>query len=241
MPGRSPGTEVLPDHLARQVEDQLLGAARDAPWDGLSPRAWRKRIDRAVVRVDIEAARKRSEQAYEERNVRSMPSIGGMADLHVSARAEDVAMVEQVLTDQAHGRPATGADGQHVSMDQRRVGCVCRLVPRVRDGAGCRGAGARASGRSGLSCTPTPSSVTARQPTTRGTSADAGQRQRGGPDHRPGTGQGSGPHQRERRTIRRRDGRAGPCGAGTQGAGREGGPDSCWTRRSRPASTRFRR
>jgi len=40
----SEATEVLSDDAARRAQDQLLGAAGDAPWAGLSPRAWKARI-----------------------------------------------------------------------------------------------------------------------------------------------------------------------------------------------------
>jgi hypothetical protein len=130
----SEATDVLPGHLARKVADELLEVAGEAPWEGLSPRAWRARIDRAVVRVDADAARRRRQEAYEARLVRSQPTIGGMAELLITADATDVAMAEQVLTDLAHGREATGPDGNHLTMDQRRVDAFVDLFRRVRDG-----------------------------------------------------------------------------------------------------------
>ena len=49
-------TEVLSEDAARRVQDQLLRCAGGAPWAGLSPRAWRARTARAVVRADAEGA-----------------------------------------------------------------------------------------------------------------------------------------------------------------------------------------
>ena len=127
-------TEVLPGHLARDVADQMLDVAGEAPWAGLSPRAWRARIDRTVIRVDADAARRRRREAYEARLVRSAPTIDGMAELIVTADATDVAMAEQVLTDLAHGRDATGPDGDYLTVDQRRVDAFVDVFRRVRDG-----------------------------------------------------------------------------------------------------------
>jgi len=127
-------TEVLPGHLARDAADQLLDVAGEAPWSGLSPRAWRARIDRTVVRADVDAARRRRREAYEARLVRSHPTIGGMAELFITADAADIAMAEQVLTDLAHGRDATGPDGDYLTVDQRRVDAFVDVFRRVRDG-----------------------------------------------------------------------------------------------------------
>jgi hypothetical protein len=65
------GTRVLTDTLARQVADTLLNAAGTAPWEGLSPRAWWARVDRAVVKADAAAALRRRREAYEARAVRA--------------------------------------------------------------------------------------------------------------------------------------------------------------------------
>jgi Domain of unknown function (DUF222) len=127
-------TEVLSDAAAREVADQMLAAAKDAPWQGLSPRGWRARAERTVVRVDADAARRRRREAYARRAVRSWPTSEGMAELSITASAADVAMAEQVLTDLANARPATGLDGEYVSMDQRRVDSLIDVFRRVRDG-----------------------------------------------------------------------------------------------------------
>jgi Domain of unknown function (DUF222) len=127
-------TEVLSAPLARDVADQMLEVAGKAPWEGMSPRAWRARIDRTVVRVDADAVRRRRREAYEARLVRALPTIAGMAELFITADAADVAMAVQVLTDLANGREATGPDGDYLTMDQRRVDAFVDLFQRVRDG-----------------------------------------------------------------------------------------------------------
>jgi hypothetical protein len=143
-------TEVLSDTAARVVQDQLLAVAGEAPPEGLSPRAWRARVDNAVVRVDADAARRRRREAYERRAVRSWPIGEGMAELFITADAADVAMAEAVLTDLAHSRPATGPDGAHVSMDQRRVDAFIDVFRRVRDGQDLPGVPVRRERELGL-------------------------------------------------------------------------------------------
>jgi hypothetical protein len=127
-------TDGLTDADAREVADQMLGVCGKAPWDGLAPRSWRDRTARTVARVDADAARRRRKQEYEARAVRSRPTIGGMAELSISADAADIAMAEQVLSDLARARPSTDDDGGYVTMDQRRVDAFVDLFARVRDG-----------------------------------------------------------------------------------------------------------
>jgi hypothetical protein len=129
-------TEVLDRAAARLVQDQLLAVARAAPWESVSPRSWRARVDRTVVRVDADAARRRRVEAVARRAVRSWPTADGMAELFITADAQHLAMAEQVLTDLARQRPATDADGVRVTMDQRRVDAFIDLFRRVRDGDG---------------------------------------------------------------------------------------------------------
>ena len=122
-------TEVLGQGLARQVADQLLEVAGPAPWAGLSPRAWRARVERTVVRADAEAARRRRVAAYAARAVRSLPTIEGMAELCITADAADVAMAEQVLTDLAQ-RPGGDRPGGDLCVDGPAPGRrVRRAVP----------------------------------------------------------------------------------------------------------------
>jgi hypothetical protein len=143
---------VLPDDLAREVQDRLLAVAGEAPWEGLSPRAWRARLDRAVVRADVDGARRRRAEAYAARAVRSLPGIEGMAELFITADAADVAMAEQVLTDLARTRPSDGPDGSYVSMDARRVDSFVELFRRVRDGEALPGVAVRRERELGLVC-----------------------------------------------------------------------------------------
>jgi Domain of unknown function (DUF222) len=144
------GTAVLPDALAREVAELMLGVAGVAPWDGLSSRAWRARVDRAVVRADADAARRRRREAYERRAVRVLPSIAGMAELIITADAADVAMATQVLTDLATNRAARGADGGYVTMDQRRVDAFVEVFQMIRDGRPLPGVSVRREREIGL-------------------------------------------------------------------------------------------
>jgi hypothetical protein len=144
------GTAVLPDTHAREVAELMLGVAGVAPWEGLSPRAWRARVDRAVVRADADAARRRRREAYERRAVRVLASIAGMAELFITADAADVAMATQVLTDLATRRPATGADGGYVTMDQRRVDAFVEVFRKIRDGHPLPGVSVRREREIGL-------------------------------------------------------------------------------------------
>jgi hypothetical protein len=141
----SEATAVLDEPAARQVQDKLLPAAGDAPWAGLSPRAWRARVQRAVMRADVQAARRRRKEAYERRLVFTRSTEFGMGEFLVTGDAADVAMAEQVLTDLARARPATdaadadGAEGARDpkrSMDQRRVDAFFDVFRRIRDGEG---------------------------------------------------------------------------------------------------------
>ena len=138
-------TAVLDDPAARQVQDKLLPVAGDAPWAGLSPRAWRARVQRAEMRADVEAARRRRKEAYERRLVFTRSTEFGMGEFLVTGDAADVAMAEQVLTDLARARPTTSSDSDGVdkvegaqdsrrSMDQRRVDAFFDVFRRIRDG-----------------------------------------------------------------------------------------------------------
>jgi Domain of unknown function (DUF222) len=127
-------TEVLTEQKARDVQDQLLGAAGPAPWEGLSPRAWRARIARAVIRADVAGARERAQEEHAKRLVHARATDYGMGEFLVVASVADVAMAYQVLTDLANTRPETSADGERVSIDQRRVDAFVEVFQRLRDG-----------------------------------------------------------------------------------------------------------
>jgi hypothetical protein len=143
-------TRLLPGDLARAVESTVLPGAGEAPWEGPSPRAWRQRVDRAVVRVDAAAARRRRQEALRQRMVRSWTTGDGCAELLVSASAQDVAMAEAVITDLAHAGPAVDVTGRRLSMDQRRSDAVIDLFRRVRDGHGLPGLPVRRQREIGL-------------------------------------------------------------------------------------------
>ncbi len=70
-------TEVLDDAHARRVQALLLPAVGDGPWDGPSPRAWRARVQRAVITVDPDSARRRRESAIRCRLVRAWAAGDG--------------------------------------------------------------------------------------------------------------------------------------------------------------------
>lgn len=127
-------TRDLPDDLARRVEALLLPGAGGTPWEGPSPRAWRQRVDRAVIRADSDAARRRRQEAARRRLVRSWVCDDGSAELLVAASAEDVAMAEAVITDLAHAWPAARPDGGRLTRDQRRVDALMEVFRRIRDG-----------------------------------------------------------------------------------------------------------
>jgi hypothetical protein len=143
-------TAVLDDAVAREVQARLLGVAGQAPWEGLSPRAWRARVERAVLRADVEAARRRRVEAYARRLVWTRTVEDGMGEFLVVGDAGEVAMAEQVLTDLARARPGTDAEGGRVSMDQRRVDAFFELFRRVRDGHDLPGVSVRRERELGL-------------------------------------------------------------------------------------------
>jgi len=129
------GTAQLSDDDAQAVQAAVLPSAGEGPWDGPSPRAWRARIERAVVRVDADAARRRHLSALAARCVRSWPNTGdGTATLMLTAANHDIAMVDRVVTDLASTWPATGTDGCRLTMDQRRCDAVLDMFRRIRDG-----------------------------------------------------------------------------------------------------------
>jgi len=156
-------TRILGDAGARTVEALLLPDAGQSPWDGPSPRAWKARVERAVVTVDADAARRRREQAVTERLVRAWAEGDGVGVLQVTAAHEDIAVADQVVTDLANAWPTVGADGRVLSMDQRRVDALMDLFRRSLPAPICPPFEFGGSARSRWCCTPTPSSATARR------------------------------------------------------------------------------
>ncbi|MGZ4596339.1 MAG: DUF222 domain-containing protein, partial [Actinomycetes bacterium] len=116
----SSATAVLSDADARVVEAALLPQAGTRPWDGASPRAWRDRLQRVVVRTDRFAAQRRRREAIADRCVRAWPNGSGTSDLLIRGADCDVVMAEHVLTDLALASPEVGPDGGHRTLDQRR-------------------------------------------------------------------------------------------------------------------------
>ena len=129
-------TALLDDAGARAVEALVLAqvAGVDGPWQGLSPRRWRSQIQRAVVQVDADAARRRRETAIRLRAVRAWAQGDGTGVLQVIGRDSDIAFADGVLTDLALAWPTVGPDGEPLSMDQRRVDGFMDLLHRVAAG-----------------------------------------------------------------------------------------------------------
>jgi hypothetical protein len=126
-------TEVVDDDTARAVTRQVLPDAATAPWDGPSPRAWRTRVERAVVRADAEAAARRRAAALAARRVRTWPDSDGIAVLQWRADATEIALADQVITDLARALPPTDEHGVPRTMDQRRTDALSALFHAVRD------------------------------------------------------------------------------------------------------------
>jgi hypothetical protein len=129
-------TALLHDAAAREVQALVLPAvlAGQGPWDGPSPRQWRARVQRAVVKVDADAARRRREAAIRDRMVRAWPQGDGTGVLQIVAADVDIALADRVITDLAQAWPATGADGVRLSMDQRRVDALMDVFTRIAGG-----------------------------------------------------------------------------------------------------------
>jgi hypothetical protein len=128
-------TEVLDDATARRVVSALLPSPGSAPWQGLSPRRWRTRVERAVVRADAQAAARRRAAAIAARRVRAWADGDGTGVLQLRAEVADVALADQVVSDLARAWPATDTDGVRLSMDQRRADALMDLFRAVRDGS----------------------------------------------------------------------------------------------------------
>ena len=146
----SEATEHLDDSAARAVETLVLPTVGEAPWDGPSPRTWRARIDRAVVKVDLDAARRRRELAVKARAVRAWALGDGTGVLQITAADTDVILADRVITDLAHTWPTVGADGEALSMDQRRADALMDLFRRVADGSELAGVKSRREREIGL-------------------------------------------------------------------------------------------
>ena len=109
-------------------------ADADGPWQGLSPRRWRAQVQRTMIQVDADAARRRREAAIRDRQVRAWPQGDGTGVLQIIGQDTDIAFADSVLTNLALAGPATGPDGKKLSMDQRRVDGFLDLLRRVAYG-----------------------------------------------------------------------------------------------------------
>jgi hypothetical protein len=127
-------TEVLDDVHARRVQALVLPAVGGGPWDGPSPRAWRARVQRAVITVDPDSARRRREAAIRCRLVRAWAVGDGTGVIQIEGRDGDIAAADRVITDLAHAWLAVGPDGEALSMDQRRADAVIDVFRRIADG-----------------------------------------------------------------------------------------------------------
>lgn len=118
------------------MAERLVGALDGPVWDGPSPRAWKARVHRAVVRADQHAAHRRRARALQQRHVRTWAEADGIAVLQVRADATHISLIEQVLSDLAHQLPEADPDtGEVVTAAQRKVDALTDLCRAVRDQA----------------------------------------------------------------------------------------------------------
>src|SRR3954471_389187 len=67
-------TTAMSTSAARAVETSMLAVAGDGPWESLSPRSWRARVERTVVRIDADAARRRHQESLQDSFVIARPT-----------------------------------------------------------------------------------------------------------------------------------------------------------------------
>ena len=129
-------TALLDDAGARAVQALVLAKVADAdgPWQTLSPRGWKAQVQRTVIQVDADAARRRREEAIRDRAVRAWAQGDGTGVLQVIGQDSDVAFADRVITNLALAWPSVGPDGVRLSMDQRRVDGFMDLMRRVAFG-----------------------------------------------------------------------------------------------------------
>src|SRR3954471_11401708 len=108
----------------------LLDADADGPWAALSPRAWRDRAARTLVRLDPAAALDRRAKAIAGREVRAWPEPDGMGVLWVRAAAEQIALADQTVQALAAKWDTVDEHGNRLSMDQRRTDALLDLIAR---------------------------------------------------------------------------------------------------------------
>jgi hypothetical protein len=131
-------TRVLDRAAAREVQSEVLAMLDEGPWDLLSPRSWRARLQRVVARVDRDAARRRQKQAVAERSVRTWAEPDGMGVLQLRAPMADIALADRVIHGLALASPSVDPNGQPLTMDQRRADIATGLFRGIADGSGDR-------------------------------------------------------------------------------------------------------
>jgi len=94
----------------------------------LTPGQLRRRVKRAVIAVDAEAAERRAEKARNERKVAVSPRPDGMAEFWAVLPAQDATALHARLTEPA--RKVGGDDGR--TMDQRRADALGRDLRQRR-------------------------------------------------------------------------------------------------------------
>ena len=127
-------TELLDDEAARKVQALVLPTIGAGPWDGPSPRAWRAQVQRAVITADPDSARRRRETAIRHRLVRAWAVGDGTGVLQAVAQDTEIAFADRVINDLAQAWPSVGADGEALSMDQRRADAFMDVFHRIADG-----------------------------------------------------------------------------------------------------------
>jgi len=109
------------------LRPEALAAAEEQVLDGvgeLTPGQLRRRVKRAVLTIDADAAARRAAEARKERKVAVSPQPDGMAEFWALLPAQDATALYTRLTDLA--RRAIG--GETRSMDQRRADALSEVI-----------------------------------------------------------------------------------------------------------------
>ncbi len=131
-------TADLPPAYARAVEAAVLPGAGDAPWAGPPATTWRRRITRALARVprdgDTQDALARSLAAQTRTWVQVDDRQPALATFAITAPTDDIAWLEQQVTDRALHRPAHDTGGRPLTIGQRRVAAVFDVFEHLGGG-----------------------------------------------------------------------------------------------------------
>ncbi|GAA1691342.1 hypothetical protein GCM10009765_45950 [Fodinicola feengrottensis] len=111
-------TNLSPE-LAAKVVEKTLPDAGDC-----TPGQLRKKIQRAVITVDPQAAEERHEQAKQERRVQGAPADDSMAWMRAYLTADELASIMSTLNAYAHSCPPDDPR----SMDTRRADALLDLI-----------------------------------------------------------------------------------------------------------------